>query len=248
MLVISNNSPANTLFTTAPWFFAVYTASFPISDSSTFKDWFFALVETICEPNNKFELKHQASIKDIRIGGVEKIFLGVFKYAILFVVVNPLLPPVARNTIEYPWFSLKALSFTILFGAKLYCLLGILDIAFGTAQVVLGRQTIDSMHKPFLSTSPRDFWSRRWNMYVNHFLHSQVFARKKPANTMEKKKKDEKLVTKSDKKMHWTQSKGFKGYMSFVASGLFHEMMIMSACRKITLENFIFFLIHGFAV
>lgn len=65
---------------------------------------------------------------------------------------------------------------------------------------------------------------------------------------MEKKKKDEKLVTKCDKKMHWTQSKGFKGYMSFVASGLFHEMMIMSACRKITLENFIFFLIHGFAV
>lgn len=35
--------------------------------------------------------------------------------------------------------------------------------------------------------------------------------------------------------------------MSFFASGVFHEMMVMSIHRKITLENFIFFLIHGLA-
>ncbi|CAO3654742.1 unnamed protein product [Mucor hiemalis] len=152
MLVISDHPPVNALFTTAPWFLAVYTASFPISDNLTFEDWFFALVETIYEPKNKSELKHWASTKDIRIGGVAKLFRGVFKFVFLFVVVNPLLPPVARNTIEYPWFSLRGLSFILLFGTKHYCLLGILDIAFGIAQVVLGKHTIDSMHEPFLST------------------------------------------------------------------------------------------------
>jgi hypothetical protein len=152
MFVISDHPPVNTLFTTAPWFLAVYTASFPISGNLKFMDWFNALVETIYEPKISYENKHWASTKEKRIGGLAKLFRGIFKFSFLFVVVNPLLPPVARNTIEYPWFSLQGLSFIFLFGIKHYCLLGILDIAFGIAQFVLGKHTIDSMHEPFLST------------------------------------------------------------------------------------------------
>lgn len=152
MLVISDHPPVNALFTTAPWFLAVYAASLPVSDNLTFKDWIFSLVETIYEPKAKSERKHWASTKDIRIGGIAKFLRGVLKFVFLFLVVNPLLPPVARNTIEYPWLSLRGLSFILLFGTKHYCLLGILDIAFGIAQLVLGKHTIDSMHEPFLST------------------------------------------------------------------------------------------------
>ena len=45
----------------------------------------------------------------------------------------------------------------------------------------------------------------------------------------------------------WSTREG-RGLLSFIISGIFHEMLIMSACRKITLENFAFFLIQGFAV
>ncbi len=152
MLVVSDHPPVNALFTTAPWFLAVYTASYPISSNLTFMDWFNALVETIYEPRVSYENKHWASTKEIRMGGLAKFFRGIFKFAFLFVVVNPLLPPVARNTIEYPWLSFRGLSFILLFGFKHYCLLGILDVAFGIAQFVLGKHTIDSMHEPYFST------------------------------------------------------------------------------------------------
>lgn len=33
-----------------------------------------------------------------------------------------------------------------------------------------------------------------------------------------------------------------------MVSGLFHELIIMSACRRITLENFAFFTLQGIAV
>ncbi|KAG2231340.1 hypothetical protein INT48_006552 [Thamnidium elegans] len=240
MFVISDHPPSNGLFTVAPWLLAVYSATFPMTDTTKFMDWFNALLNTAYEPRLTLEQKNQ-SITDIRYAGLAKALLGVFKFVFLFVIVNRLLPPVARNTIEFPWFSLKSISFILLFGTKHYCLLGILDIAFGVMQIVLGKHTIESMHEPFFSTSPRDFWGRRWNLFVSHFLHSQVFSIR-ISTTVDKKKKG--MIKK---KQIWTQTKEFRGFMSFFASGVFHEMMIMSINRKITLENFVFFLIHGLA-
>lgn len=45
----------------------------------------------------------------------------------------------------------------------------------------------------------------------------------------------------------WSTVQG-RGLLSFIISGLFHELIIMSVCRKITLENFAFFTIQGLAV
>jgi hypothetical protein len=57
-------------------------------------------------------------------------------------------------------------------------------------------------------------------------------------------------MKKSDgvKPKPWWTSKEFSGFMSFFASGVFHEMMIMSICRRITLENLAFFILHGVVV
>lgn len=62
---------------------------------------------------------------------------------------------------------------------------------------------------------------------------------------MNKKNDDHKETTKSQP---WWASKSFSGFISFFVSGIFHEMMIMSICRRITLENFVFFILHGVAV
>ena len=49
------------------------------------------------------------------------------------------------------------------------------------------------------------------------------------------------------KKSFWITRQG-KGLLSFIVSGIFHELIIMSACRHITLENLIFFILQGAAV
>ncbi|KAG1082420.1 hypothetical protein G6F42_022582 [Rhizopus arrhizus] len=49
------------------------------------------------------------------------------------------------------------------------------------------------------------------------------------------------------KKSFWATHQG-RGLLSFIISGVFHELIIMSACRHITLENLIFFSLQGVAV
>lgn len=48
------------------------------------------------------------------------------------------------------------------------------------------------------------------------------------------------------KKTFWSTRPGH-GLLSFIVSATFHELIIMSACRKITLENFAFFTVQGIA-
>lgn len=82
------------------------------------------------------------------------------------------------------------------------------------------------------------FYSNRWNKTVRNLLHSLVF------NVPEKDLKKE-----SEKK----QAVGFfstqqgRGLLSFIVSGAFHELIICSVCRKLTLENFCFFALNGVA-
>lgn len=49
------------------------------------------------------------------------------------------------------------------------------------------------------------------------------------------------------KESFWATRSG-KGLLSFIVSGVFHELIIMSTCRHITLENLVFFTLQGFAV
>lgn len=151
MLVISDHPPSNGLFTIAPWLLAVYSATFPMTETTRFIDWVNALLNTVIEPRLTLDKKNK-SVTYIRFAGLAKALLGILKFVFLFLIVNPLLPPVARNTIEFPWFSWKSIMFILLFGFKHYCLLGILDITFGFIQMVLGKYTIDSMHEPYLSS------------------------------------------------------------------------------------------------
>jgi hypothetical protein len=84
-------------------------------------------------------------------------------------------------------------------------------------------------------SSPRDFWSHRWNITVRNLLHSQVFQPQHP------KKQDEK------KERGFFSTRQGRGLLTFLVSGAFHELIICSVCRKLTLENFCFFTFHGLA-
>lgn len=70
---------------------------------------------------------------------------------------------------------------------------------------------------------------------MRNLLHSQVFAGKK-----EKKKMIE------GKKGFFSTNHG-RGLLAFFVSGAFHELIICSVCRKVTLENLSFFTLHGIA-
>jgi hypothetical protein len=61
------------------------------------------------------------------------------------------------------------------------------------------------------------------------------------------KQKDDAIVTRgTDHRSFWSTSQG-RGLLAFIISGTFHELIIMSACRRITLENLAFFTLQGIA-
>lgn len=84
--------------------------------------------------------------------------------------------------------------------------------------------------------SPRDFWSHRWNLTVRNLLHSQVFQPQQQEIKENKKKEGGVFSTRQG-----------RGLLAFLVSGAFHELIICSVCRKLTLENFCFFTFHGLA-
>lgn len=93
----------------------------------------------------------------------------------------------------------------------------------------------------FLRKTNSIFNSKRWNKTVRNLLHAQVFASNRP------------IATKKDDDNEKKPTVGFfstntgRGLLSFLVSGAFHELIVCSVCRKLTLENFAFFTIHGLA-
>lgn len=70
---------------------------------------------------------------------------------------------------------------------------------------------------------------------MRNLLHSQVFAGKK---------EKEKVI--EGKKGFFSTNQG-RGLLAFFVSGAFHELIVCSVCRKVTLENLSFFTMHGIA-
>lgn len=76
---------------------------------------------------------------------------------------------------------------------------------------------------------------------------------KKQSGNHNRKKKEKKSGKQSEKQSERQWSSLFKkvyvrGLMTFLVSGIFHELLVMSACRKLTLENITFFLVQGVVV
>ncbi|KAI8968537.1 hypothetical protein BDF20DRAFT_186961 [Mycotypha africana] len=100
---------------------------------------------------------------------------------------------------------------------------------------------------PCYLVSPRDFWSRRWNLIVRNLLHSQVFENYSRRRGTDKDGQTSKPSQQKPQKVGFLSTRQGRGLLSFFVSGVFHELIICSVCRKLTLENLCFFCIHGIA-
>ncbi|CEI93900.1 hypothetical protein RMCBS344292_08125 [Rhizopus microsporus] len=271
LIFVSPNRPLNVLYAAVPWFVVSYSAHMP-TDQLTPIAWIDTLIKIMVEPNDNHTNR-------IRCRGAATSCLGILKWSFMHLFIDPLLPHRTLFALYYPWLHPMSLIYVILYGVKAYCLLGIVDIFMGLEQVVTGWNMVQLFNSPILATSPRDFWSRRWNRAVRNLLHKQVFLPEKhtPVKRQELQRKsssrknsmDEEqevfVVVERTHRKHDHKSKHIdkhasnelksffssrygRGLLVFIISGAFHEVIIMSTCRKLTLENFAFFTIQGIAV
>lgn len=153
MIFITGNPPFDLLFATVPWFLASYTA-YVATDQLSFVQWVQAMLEVVTITDDELS----ADKKKIRLKGLSKLSMGIFKIAVMHIVVNPLLPRRPEYALEYPWFSVESLFYTALFGIKAYLLLGLLQIYMSLCQIVLGITVVELFDSPIIASSPRDFW------------------------------------------------------------------------------------------
>ncbi|KAG1502297.1 hypothetical protein G6F46_003081 [Rhizopus delemar] len=217
LVVASPSSPANVAFATVPWFVASYSAGLPL-DTFSVKEWTRAIFETVID---------RSPVEgNVYVQGLVKTGRGILKLLILVYGVQPLLPSRPDLMLRYPWFSKTSLIHTFLFGLDAYLIMGFLDMAAGVVQVMTGLKMEDMFDSPFLATS------RRWNKHIRNLLHAQIFSKAKEKK--EKKKPKGFLSTVQG-----------RGLLSFTASAIFHELIVWSVCRRVTLENLCFFSLHG---
>ncbi|XP_027368600.1 probable long-chain-alcohol O-fatty-acyltransferase 5 [Abrus precatorius] len=123
----------------------------------------------------------------------------------------------------------------------LYCTIVylLLDVILGLCNIVinvaLGIELELPSDEPYLSTSLRDFWGRRWNLMVTHLLRHTVYmpVRSVMSNTI--------LGTQ------WASVPGVMA--SFLVSGLMHELLFYYSTRATpTWEVTCFFVLHGVCV
>jgi D-alanyl-lipoteichoic acid acyltransferase DltB (MBOAT superfamily) len=178
----------------------------------------------------------------VRLHGLAKMCRGAFKLSLLFTVLEPLWGAMGISpsveTLTLPWYHPWTLVYNLLLGITAYCLLGTVDVFLGLEQAVAGVRFMDLFEAPILASSPRDFWSRRWNRVVRRQFHGQVFMPK------ENNKEKENLQPRGG---FWGSRNG-RGLIVFMLSGVLHELILWSNSREITLENFAFFTLHGIAV
>lgn len=90
----------------------------------------------------------------------------------------------------------------------LYALLtGLADSLTGLV-MQLGLHAVETFDRPFLSASPREFWSRRWNLFIARFAARSVFF---PLDGVHKPVRATVVV--------------------FAASGLMHEYLVWAVAR-----------------
>jgi hypothetical protein len=110
-----------------------------------------------------------------------------------------------------------------LYGVNIYCFLDLFFPCIAAAVGALGMETEPQFDRPYLASSLRDFWGRRWNLMVSAILRPSVYdpVRARAGNTA--------------------------GVLaSFLVSGLMHESMVYYlSLRRPNGGMTAFFLLHG---
>ncbi|KAH3742867.1 hypothetical protein Pelo_15747 [Pelomyxa schiedti] len=124
-----------------------------------------------------------------------------------------------------------------------------LALVFSLVPLITGLKLARVYNSPFLSTSPREFWSRRWNMLFRNNLHRHVFL---PICGLGKKEAQESAQSDKAKPKipKWQQ---FIAAMAvFAVSGILHEYLTWISFEPEMYARFagnqlLFFLLQGLA-
>jgi hypothetical protein len=121
-------------------------------------------------PMSDLPAERSASTLDIQITA----FDAVIKFAVLglFVLIGYILSPLTELYLIRSFLGLVYFYLTID---------ALLQIDAVCLMCITGWYIPPMFHYPFLSQSPRDFWSKRWNMMVHKFVHKHFFVPMKKA-------------------------------------------------------------------
>jgi hypothetical protein len=143
--------------------------------------------------------------------------------------------------VPFEWLSLSSTSFPLSFRFFRYGLLSTIlylsiacagNFGFGIYSLLFNvRMKSGFPSFPFASTSLRDFWSNRWNIYVKSSLHLMSFF----------------IIPKLIDPII-SMSKSAKGFCAFIISGFIHEYALRFISDKWSGRNMMFFLLHGLFV
>ncbi|KAG2222803.1 hypothetical protein INT45_011613 [Circinella minor] len=263
-LIVSTNVVANLFFAAMPWFFVAYGATMPLERITLQEAYVTFMAIVIDQERQQRQISAEGKTSDNNSGaksenrwhGCIKIIRGTIKWIFLFRCIEPFLPENNAYILSLPWFHWKSMTLTMLYGIEGYCFLGIIDIGMGIEEFALGIPLIDLFNSPILASSPRDFWrhipiSRRWNRAVRNLLHHIIFVRSIKEDFTNKDTKLTKTKTENKKEQRISSfflTKNIMGFLAFFVSGVFHELIITSMFRKMTLENLAFFTLQGIAV
>jgi D-alanyl-lipoteichoic acid acyltransferase DltB (MBOAT superfamily) len=110
-----------------------------------------------------------------------------------------------------------------LYGVHIYCFLDLLLTCTAAVGGALGMELEPQFDRPYLASSLRDFWGRRWNLMVSAILRPSVYD---PVRAR--------------------AGKAAATLATFLVSGMMHEVMIYYLIlRPPTGEMTAFFLLHG---
>lgn len=93
--------------------------------------------------------------------------LGKLTCLFLAAVLNTLVPSIRENVFTAAYLSLWSVYFVVS---------GFIDIYSGLVMWFTQWDTQEFCDAPFLSTGPRDFWSRRWNLLFRNVTHACIFT------------------------------------------------------------------------
>ncbi|CAN6270774.1 unnamed protein product [Urochloa humidicola] len=110
-----------------------------------------------------------------------------------------------------------------LYGVHIYCFFDLLLPCIAAAGSALGMEMEPQFDRPYLASSLRDFWGRRWNLVVSAILRPSVYG---PVRAR--------------------AGTAAAAMATFLVSGLMHEAMVCYiTLRPPTGEMAAFFLLHG---
>jgi hypothetical protein len=182
--------------------------------------------------NSAMKKQSPSKIEDIYRDNI----MMLLRAFIQFITLRILMYVIPETWVSLSFWSFESLIWPIrylLLSFILYLTIGVVtNIVFGVGGLIWGMPMNSTFPAfPFTSCSIREFWSRRWNVFIKQLLQRTSF-----------------IVLPRWLGMSQTMSNTVRGLMSFVLSGIFHELLFTMSTDQWSGKNMIFFLLHALFV